>query len=222
MTNQFTLRDILVYTLTGLFFSFLIVINLPDLLKVIPLDKNNNTVVVLLIVPLFYLLGHFIMGIDELLLNRLLPKVYTYKKKAKIFTKIFYGYRNNSLKVENEISESDFLKKCDSLIKESNYDKAEYYQAMSDLFKGLVMSIYLIGFLTIILKIFSETCLRSIISEDFTFNLKYWILLLEGLMFFIFLYRARMFSAYYVRHVLRLSESLRPDTEVNPYTNSQN
>lgn len=192
MTNKFTIRDFLVYAFVGLSAGILIFTHEPE--KVNDFLKTLNkfsTFATIIFIPIFYLFGHLIMGIDDLIFNRLLILPFGIVKYAnanifwKIYNFLFFGYRNQGIKWTNAIEYKDFLKKCDKLIKENIYEKAEYYQVMSDLFKGVFLCL-----------------LTSIILRLVNNKFNYW----EIVILFIVWYRARIFSAYYVKMVIRNTE----------------
>jgi hypothetical protein len=192
MTSKFTIRDFLVYAFVGLSAGILIYSHetekVNELIKSIYKFSSFATVIS---VPIFYLFGHLIMGIDDLIFNRIL--IFPIRKIEhentnqfwKIYNFVFFGYRNQGIKWTEEIGNTDFLKKCDLLIKENRYVKAEYYQVMSDLFKGVYLCL-----------------LSSIILGLINCEINYWKI---GILFIVW-YRARMFSAYYVRIVKRITE----------------
>ena len=192
MTSKFTIRDFLVYSFVGLSAGILIYIHETEKAKeFIKSLYAFSSFAVLIFVPISYLIGHLIMGIDDIIFNRILtfPIRNVNKKKSnkawKVYNFVLFGYRNQGLKWSEHISKSDFLKKCDKLIEKGLYEKAEYYQVLSDLFKGIVLCL-----------------ITSTIYRITKCEINYW----ELLALFIFWYRARMFSSYYVRIVKRSAE----------------
>jgi len=188
MTEKFTLRDILVYTLLGLVFLFFTYLYFPfEIISMLIDSKDYSDLTVLLLIPFSYLLGHLLMSFDDLIFNvillRFFPKDNPLKNRCWIFYNfLFFGYRNIGIRNKEEIKHETFLKTCDKLISENKYEKAEYYQVMSDLFKG----VFLIVFISIIIDVF------------------YWQFdLWKFLLIILIWYRAKMFSAYYVRMIKR-------------------
>jgi len=187
MTSKFTIRDFLVYTFVGLTAGILVYFhkteNANEILKSVSEFSNFATII---FIPIFYLVGHLVMGIDDILFNRILTiPIRNVKFKGanwfwKTYNFVLFGYRNQGLKWVKSIEKKDFLKKCDILIEKSIYSKPEYFQVMSDLFKGIFLSL--------------------LVSMLVDFN--FWKL---GILFIVW-YRARMFSAYYVNMVLRNTE----------------
>ena len=188
MTEKFTLRDILVYTLLGLIVLLFVYLRYPfEISSIVNDSKDYSDLTVLLLIPFSYLLGHLLMSIDDIIFNGLLSRLFpkenpVEKRRWKIYNFVFFGYRNigvrNSLKIKNE----DFLKACDKLIAEKSYEKPEYYQVMSDLFKGIFLIIFL-----------------SILTDIYYKDISWW----KFIVAFLIWYRAKMFSAYYVRMVKR-------------------
>lgn len=188
MTEKFTLRDILVYTLLGLFFLFFCFLHYPlEIINLISNSKDYSDLTVLLLIPFSYLIGHLLMSVDDIIFNGLLlrffPKENPIKNKYwKFYNNLFFGYRNIGIRNKEKIKNKKFLKTCDKLISENKYEKAEYYQVMSDLFKGI--------FLIVII---------SIIFDFLHLRLELWKLIL----LFLVWYRSKMFSSYYVRMIKR-------------------
>jgi hypothetical protein len=189
MTDKFTIRDFLVYSLVGLTATLIFYTHEPC--KVTTMLNNLiafSDFAIIIFVPIFYLIGHVIMGIDDIIFNNILyrPIRKKYLKKSnwfwKVYTYLLFGYRNQGLKMSNQISEDDFLITCDKLIGENIYQKAEYYQVMSDLFKGVFLCL-----------------IASIIYRLFNCNYSLWELSLTAIIW----YRARVFSSYYVRLIKR-------------------
>lgn len=188
MTEKFTLRDILVYTLLGLILLFFCYLYFPfEIINTISDSKDYSDLTVLLLIPFSYLIGHVLMSLDDLIFNgillRFFPKDNPLKNKFwKFYNYLFFGYRNIGIRNKEEITNEIFLKTCDKLISENKYEKAEYYQVMSDLFKGVFLIVFL-----------------SIIADLLYVKLELWKFILLILVW----YRAKMFSAYYVRMVKR-------------------
>src|SRR5690606_6281746 len=144
MTDKFTIRDFLVYSLVGLTASIIFYTYEPALVKsALKGLKDFSDFATIIFVPVFYFIGHLVMGVDDILLNNILYRPIKKRKikesnwfwKAYIY--LLFGYRNQGLKKSNEIEDYEFLKICDKLIADNKYEKAEYYQVMSDLFKGV-------------------------------------------------------------------------------------
>ncbi len=190
MTEKFTVRDILVYTLLGLTVLFFVYLHFPCEIKaIIKSSKDYSSLIVILLFPASYIFGHILMSVDDLIfnvfLNRLFPKNNPLKNNFwKLYNLIFFGYRNIGIRNEENMNNDEFLNACDKLIAKKNYEKAEYYQIMSDLFKGLFLIIFL-----------------SVIFDLFHCSFVLWKLIL----IFPIWYRARIFSSYYVRMVKRMN-----------------
>ena len=189
MTDKFTIRDMLVYTFLGftvcLFYYFHDKLFVTDL---IVKTKDYSSLSLLLIIPIFYFIGHILMSIDDFIFNGVLLKFYPKKFKNtgfwKYYNLVFFGFRNIGLRRQFNISDEDFFKTTDKLINNNKeiYLKAEYYQVMSDLFKGVLLVIVI-------------SCFIDFYNHD----IESWKLIL---IIFIW-YRARSFSSYYVRMIRR-------------------
>jgi hypothetical protein len=188
MTEKFTLRDILVYTLLGLIVILFTYLRYPiEISSIVKDSKDYSDLTVLLLIPFSYLIGHLLMSVDDVIFNgillRFFPKEKPLEKKGwKIFNFIFFSYRNIGLRNSIGLTNDQFLSACDKLIEQKNYEKPEYYQVMSDLFKGI--------FLIIVLSILLDICYKDVVFWKFIVALLMW-------------YRARMFSAYYIKMVNR-------------------
>lgn len=189
MTDKFTIRDMLVYTFLGftvcLFYYFH---NKSFITDLIIKSKDYSSLSLLLIIPLFYFIGHILMSIDDFIFNGVLLKFYPKKFKNKGFWKYynlaFFGFRNIGLRRQFNITDEDFFKTTDKLLNENKeiYLKAEYYQVLSDLFKGVLLIIII-----------------SCLVDFYNYNIEYWKLILIILIW----YRARSFSSYYIRMIRR-------------------
>ena len=131
MTEKFTLRDILVYTLIGIVFLFFIYLHFPcKIISLVKDSKEYSDLSILLLIPFAYLLGHLVMSLDDIIFNGLLlrffPKDHPLKNKFwKLYNFLFFGYRNIGIRNNENIKNKIFLETCDKLISEKNYEKAE-------------------------------------------------------------------------------------------------
>ncbi len=189
MGNNFTLRDFLVYVLVGFFAFGLIFFHFSKKsYELINSLKDFSNFSLFVFIPICYLLGHFIMGIDDILFNKLISfplrnrKKLESKKFWEIYNWIFLSYRNNGVKWQLNIDKDDFLKKCDKLIDHKIYDKADYYRIISDLFKGILLCLFL-------------SMIYNLIKFEFYF--------VELLLLIIAWYRAKIYSSYYVKMIER-------------------
>ncbi|NAS13698.1 hypothetical protein [Poritiphilus flavus] len=211
MTARFTLRDFLVYFSSGSFFVLLMDVVYFDLILKIVSDFFKNyefldgfaTLLGIILVPLVYILGHILHGVGFLSL-----KVYKEfheflnKNRLRRFRLIewmriilhFFMYR---VKVVNavikEINENGtwnnvehFWEDCARLQIKDDFDSANYWYALNDLFK----SIYTASLIASILSFYNDK----------------WILgsILSGLMF-LSQYRAVQFGDSFVKTVRRLA-----------------
>lgn len=189
MTDKFTIRDILVYTFLG--FTAVFFYYLHDkcfIVNIIEKSKDYSSLWVVIIIPIFYLLGHAIMSFDDFIFNailkRFLPDSLGNSKLIKYYNLIFFGCRNIGLRRQFNISDIVFFDTCDKIISSNKdlYLKAEYYQVMSDLFKGIFLIIF-----------------ASIVLDCINYIFVYWKIILLCMIW----YRARSFSSYYVRIIKR-------------------
>jgi len=122
MTEKFTLRDILVYSIIGLtamitFFLY----DLESLKSVILETKDYSDLTVLILIPICYLIGHLVMGIDDMIFNWLLywpsrkVNFQNTSKLIKVYNFILFGNRNLSVRNSQNIDEEKFNETCRKL-----------------------------------------------------------------------------------------------------------
>ncbi|MBK6997867.1 MAG: hypothetical protein IPH31_24395 [Lewinellaceae bacterium] len=142
--DKFTIRDILVFFITGLvgllLFSILYQTNVIEFY-----NENRSaimetsTIILLIGSPIVYLLGHFISSMEDVL--------FMFGKKARTLAKrfwvfkpldfLFNGYRVQTLLLEFEISTRDFWKMYSKAQINNSSSISEYWHIMSDLFKNI-------------------------------------------------------------------------------------
>lgn len=80
MTEKFTLRDILVYTLLGLIVLFFTYLYYPfEIGSIIKDSKDYSDLTVLLLIPISYLIGHILMSLDDVIFNGILVRFFQKK-----------------------------------------------------------------------------------------------------------------------------------------------
>lgn len=127
------------------------------------------------------------MSFDDIIFNNLLLRFFPKENPLrswgwKYYNFMFFGYRNIGIRHAENMSNHEFLTTCDKLLNTKVYEKAEYYQVMSDLFKGVVFIITI-----------------SVVVDLYYSDFQFWKLALLLPIW----YRARVFSSYYVRMVKR-------------------
>ena len=156
MQDRFTIRDFLVYFITGLFLLITLLYSfhnsLLDYFQISKQDiKDNPALTVFLLIPILYLLGHLVHGIDLILFfigGKAFhqKKKYTHKlKRWKIYWLIRFvitvinGYRIAGLLNNKNLETTDFWKKVSKLQYNGKFSKAEYWNLMNDLLKGITL-----------------------------------------------------------------------------------
>ena len=156
MTDKYTVRDFLVYFITGLFLLLTLLyrfgISLLEFFRITQTDiKDNSALTVFLLIPLLYILGHIVHAIDLLLLKSgqyiwKFKEKYSLKlKKFKIFwifnffNFIISGNRVTGILNEKRQNRGTFWKRVHELRHESKTSNSEYWYLMSDLHKGLAL-----------------------------------------------------------------------------------
>lgn len=157
-TDKFTFRDFFVFFLTGVSALFcLFIIQYENILLEINepeykfFFKNYSTAIGLLSIPLFYLLGHFIHGIDDLVnywTKLIRGKQKTHKPKKLIFKPfhfIFFENRvNGHIERKGEVVDS-FWHKFSYLQIHNQSLVADYWYVMNELFKGVTITCFGFG-----------------------------------------------------------------------------
>jgi hypothetical protein len=150
MEDKYTLRDFLVYFTTGLYLLLVLleVYNL-QLLRFFNVTKgdikDNQAIIIFLLLPTLYLLGHFIHGVDLLLYKAgrffwdLKSKHNKQFKIVSFIILILNGYRITGMLDEKGIVSHKFWIKVSKLQLEQKFDKVEYWYLMNDLLKGLTL-----------------------------------------------------------------------------------
>jgi hypothetical protein len=154
MQDKYTIRDFLVYFLTGLFL-LLTLLNkfnhsLLDYFTITKTDiKDNSAVTIFLLIPGLYILGHTVHGLDlaTFKFGRLLWDFKVkHESKLKKFKVLWLFNRVNILVNGNKVTgilnsknikSKIFWKKATRIQYEGKFDKLEYWLLMNDLFKGL-------------------------------------------------------------------------------------
>jgi hypothetical protein len=117
---------------------FFIYLHFPfEIICIVTDSKEYSDLTILLLIPFAYLLGYLLMSLDDIIFDgillRFFPKDNPLKNKFwKLHNCLFFGYRNIGIRNKENIDNEEFLKTCDKLISEKNYDKADYYQVMSE------------------------------------------------------------------------------------------
>lgn len=156
MADKYTIRDFLVYFLTGLFLLVTLMYkfdgSLLDYFRITQADiKENSALTIFLLVPGLYILGHIIFGID-LLTFKSGRYVCDFKEKYKVNLKkfkilwffktlnfIINGNRVTGILIGRPQNTHDFWLKASELQYLGKFDKSEYWILMNDLFKGLTL-----------------------------------------------------------------------------------
>lgn len=147
MENKFTLRDFLVYLLTG--FS-VVIFYLPLMFKESiqtfkenqALFKDFSATFVIFLLLAFYLIGHIIQSVDLMryfIVKKLLHKMSV--SDSNKFKRFFVGFLANNrvigvLHFEGKIH-SEFQKKVYTLQAQGKFSGSEYWYSLKDLFHGL-------------------------------------------------------------------------------------
>lgn len=203
MDIKYSIRDFFVYFLTGFYFILIFLIehgyNLYTNEKYLLIFEHINFTILILIVPLIYLLGHFIHSVDWMIweyMNIIGRKISIFghsrivKRIVNIILFIINNNRVAGILNKKNIDEKVFKEKLSLLRIKSIEDKAEYWHIMNDLFE----SITLISFGWLIYSLFNFNEFKIII---------YLILSI------IFWHRARQMALNYVSNILAISDELK-------------
>lgn len=154
MADKYTIRDFLVYFLTGLFLLVTLMYkfdsSLTDYFRISQTNiKDNSALTIFLLVPGLYILGHIVHGLD-LVSFKIGRCLWDFKEKYKVNLKkfkIFWLFNvanfiingNRVTGILNSIPQDThkFWKQASELQFQGKFDRAEYWNLMNDLFKGL-------------------------------------------------------------------------------------
>lgn len=156
MADKYTIRDFLVYFLTGLFLLVTLMYkfdsSLPNYFRITQTDiKDNSALTIFLLVPGLYILGHIVHGVD-LLTFKVGRYIWDFKNKHSAKFKkfkvlwffnavnfIINGNRITGILNSKSQNTHDFWKRASELQYLGKFDKSEYWNLMNDLFKGLTL-----------------------------------------------------------------------------------
>lgn len=156
MTDKYTIRDFLVYFLTGLYllvtFFYKFDNSMLDYFRITKADiKDNSALTIFLLLPGLYILGHIVHGID-LFIFKIGRFIWDIKNKQATKLKKFMvlwffntlnfvinGNRVTGILNRRPQNTHDFWQKANELQYLSKFDKSEYWNLMNDLFKGLTL-----------------------------------------------------------------------------------
>jgi hypothetical protein len=142
MDSKFTIRDFLVYFLTGLFLLLSLLYQfkgrLFEFFEInISLIKDTSAIYIFFLLPGLYLLGHFVQSVDHLL-NVIIHKLYQQKVASKLFIP-FLSHRIHFQVTKRKLSVDTFWKNCSKLIVNNAYEHPHYWNLMHQLFEGLTL-----------------------------------------------------------------------------------
>lgn len=156
MIDKYTVRDFLVYFLTGLFLIVTLInelgIVLLEYFQITKVDiKENSALVVFLLIPGLYILGHVVHGID-LLTFKVGRYIWDLKDRYALTLKnnkllwlfnilnfTLNGNRVSGILNAKSQNTHEFWQRVSKLQYKGKFDKAEYWNLMNDLFKGLTL-----------------------------------------------------------------------------------
>ncbi len=214
MESKFTIRDILVYFLTGLTFVILLLpITWDDINFILPKEEKNfpYTTLTILVIPAIYVLGHIIDSTDTLrvvvLANALKPrgKPSRINKIRSFFYFLLVGdritgyiYFKGAQPLENDASYEFKLywKKVNYIQAFDKYRYSEYLESLKDLFNSLQSAVLI--------------CLiYGLINSEWTASLIYLILLV------LFWKKSEYYTGSLVNSVENTYEILKSTTTIN-------
>jgi hypothetical protein len=142
MDSKFTIRDFLVYFLTGLFLLLSLLYQFKGRLFYFfdintSLIKDASALYIFFLLPGLYLLGHFVQSVDHLV-NIIMHRLYQQKIAPKLFIP-FLSYRIDFQVTKAKLSVDAFWKNCSKLIINNAYEHPHYWNLMHQLFEGLTL-----------------------------------------------------------------------------------
>lgn len=197
MTDKFNVRDIIVYTLSGIIFSTLPIYLFDDSVANfvscnIAKIKDVSFIISLLLIPFFYIFGHLFHGID-LLIFYIFKDLHSYKNIfLRFFYQLFFGHRISYRIKKSGIKDDKFWTDVTYLqIKGLNYPP-EYWYRMNDLFKGVYL------FFSCLLVVSLSKC-------------DYLVGLFSFIAAFISWFKAKMYATYFIKGVKRTTMATKID-----------
>ena len=195
MNEKFTIRDFIVYFLTGFLFFLVFAIVYPDFVFK-NLEKNEKylNLIGFSALPTFYIIGHLIHAIDVGVFSSLGKKAKKFNdKKNNLFSSFLHQLLNGHrirgvLKTEWEVKlkmEKDFEDTVCFCSQSNLFSEAKYWSYLNDKFKGFVLILVVFSVSTIVRD---EPCLGVIL-------LSFAVL---------FRQRGRFFGIYYVNSIARI------------------
>ncbi|ABG57931.1 hypothetical protein [Cytophaga hutchinsonii] len=186
MVDKYSVRDFFAYFLVGLFLLLTLLYQFKILLYnyfSISIEdvKSTPSIVIFLLIPSLYLLGHIVHSIDSII-GRIGNYIEEKSTKHKFVIFLFKCVNGNRLLGNLKSEEIDFPffnEKVNKLQFEDKYRQLEYWNLMNELFKGLT----LISFSWMLFYIINFSSLKFFIALVLTF---------------LFWYRARFMAKKYI------------------------
>ena len=119
------------------------------------LFKDIDVLIIFIMIPLFYFIGHIVHGIDIFLfyLGRLIRELAEKTKLINPINLLINGHRVSTVLHQKKIGYSDFSKDCAKLRAQQLFSAAEYLYLLNDFFKG----IYVISWIAIVVCLYPPT-----------------------------------------------------------------
>lgn len=209
MDERLTLRDLIVFFISGFLFTAVYITTYYDILlnyykEIIasgndsPFNKLDGTLILAAGIPSLYVIGHFVHAIDSVIFSKLGLVVQRVFKKypnflTRSFHKLFNGHRIRGIIEDYWTIEEDLLvadAKCVS--HPTLYNEARYWSFLNDTLKA-----YVLVFLIFVIVAFTRGKLLM-----GTIYLAFLIL---------FHFRGRLFGIYYVQSIARIYALDMPD-----------
>lgn len=203
MESKYTIRDFMVYALTGIYFMISIAIVMFESIKNIvkyEVIKDNQTLIIFFIIPIAYFLGHIIHGLDTFIMkiSKKLKKndetskcIECIKSLLKYPIYIPLNYYRVIIQIEKQKLENDkFWQDCNELQLKGKYIYAEYWYTMNDMLKGLTLTSFVMMLICIRnINYIKHGLLYSILFASFTI---------------IFCFRAKFMAENFVNTIKRI------------------
>ena len=202
MDERLTLRDLIVFFISGFLFTAIFIITYYDILlehyeqintsdSHSFLKKIDGTLILAAGIPSLYVIGHFVHAIDSVIFSNLgLVFQRLYKKHPNFFTKsihrLFNGHRIRGIIDDYWTINEDLLVADAKCVNQPTlYNEARYWSFLNDTLKA-----YVLVFLVFVIVAFARDKL------------------LMGVVYLLFLilfrYRGRLFGIYYVQSISRI------------------
>lgn len=191
MSSKFTIRDILVYFISGFLFFSVFIFSYPDFdFQRLEPFKSYVDIFGIAILPVFYILGHFVHAVDVHLFSATGTRILSLHQKfnnrfTHLLHKLFNGHRIRGIRDDHWEHSEDFDYVVSHCSDYAQYSEARYWSYLNDTFKGYIV-------------IFFVFAISNLTRGQLGLGLTFLVFAL------LFRQRGRFFGVYYVQAISRI------------------